>query len=221
MTTPIQVAIVEDHELTRQGLYYSLSQCPEINLVGEANNGLDSLTMVANTEPHVVLMDIGLPQLDGISATSKIKTDFPDVKIIILTSRDNEQEVLAALSAGAEGYCLKDTSIERLMQVISLVAEGGVWLDPLVAEVIVNNLSTKNPKTNDVGSISLDVISDLTERETQVLKELVAGRSNKDIADVLHISLHTVKSHVANIIQKLSVEDRTQAAIKAIKSGFL
>ena len=214
--TQLTLLIVEDHELVRQGLAYTLHEQGFENIVcvGDGQKAV-ALCQHLKERPDLILMDIGLPIMDGITATQHIKQLAPDVKIIMLTSHQNPMEVRSALAAGADGYCLKDIPIDRLCRVIEDLMEGGLWLDPAVAQAlqqwivaIPNYLDVKIDNTHDPG---------LTEREREVLAEIVNGKSNKEIAVYLGMSPHTVKTHVTNIIQKLAVTDRTQAAVKAIE----
>jgi len=166
-------------------------------------------------------MDIGLPVMDGIEATRKIKEINPNIKVIILTSHSDENEVIQALSAGASAYCMKDIKTDYLIMVIQSVNEGAIWLDPAIAKVVME----KNPallqgKPQSRSNFKSEH-ANLTEREYEVLKLVVEGKSNSDIAHDLSISEHTAKAHVCNIIQKLVVDDRTQAAVKAIKEGLV
>ncbi|MEB3285962.1 MAG: response regulator transcription factor [Vampirovibrionales bacterium] len=242
---PIKILIAEDHEFTRTGLAYSFQAHPQYLIVGEAENGLEALAEVEARRPDIVLMDIGMPEMDGINATQKIKAQFPDVKVIMLTSRQFSEEIYASLAAGADAYCMKDITTDKLLQVIEVVMEGAMWLDPAVARAVVNALPHMQSGQAIVsGRVSEDrpleryqqvpqsahqfgqhrgpaYNTDLTEREVEVLQSIAAGRSNKDIAEHLSISVNTVKSHVRNLIQKLSVDDRTQAAVKALQEGLI
>lgn len=212
----LKLLIVEDHELVRQGLAYTLHEhgFEHISCVEDGQKAV-SLCQQPNHRPDLILMDIGLPIMDGITATQLIKQQAPDVKVIMLTSHQDPMEVRSALTAGADGYCLKDIPIERLCRVMEDLMEGGLWLDPAVAQAlqqwiiaIPEHPGVNTEATQDPG---------LTEREREVLAEIVNGKSNKEIAVYLGMSPHTVKTHVTNIIQKLAVTDRTQAAVKAIK----
>jgi DNA-binding NarL/FixJ family response regulator len=168
-------------------------------------------------------MDINMPILDGIEATRQIKAKLPQIKVIMLTSHDAGDEVYASLAAGADAYCLKDIKLERLIQVIEMVNEGALWLDPAIAQMVVKALPLnlperlKTPSSSNRNHYNLE----LTERESEVLGKIVEGKSNKEIADALFITIHTVKAHVANIISKLAVDDRTQAAVKALRDGLV
>ena len=214
------ILLVEDHELTRQGLAYALNNCEHLNIIAEAENGQEAIELNEKYHPDIILMDIILPVLNGIDATKKIKETSPDTKIIMLTSQGDQQKLFNAFASGADSYCMKNIKIDELISVIDLVLKGGVWIDPGVANHILNvlpmipNLMAKAymEKQNDW--------SHLTEREIEILQMVAKGQSNKDIADELCVSIFTVKNHVSSIIQKLSVEDRTQAAIIAIKKGL-
>lgn len=170
-------------------------------------------------------MDLGLSGIDGIETTSKIKEILPDTKVIILTSHNNQSEILQALSAGAKAYCMKDIKPDNLISVIETVKDGAVWFDPSISNFILgqitsgSDLSAQSP-VYEQNNQDEDKIQ-LTDREAQVLKLIVDGYSNADIAKKLYVSIHTAKAHVCNILQKLSVDDRTQAAIKALKDNLV
>ena len=224
-STVIRILIAEDHLLTRNGLVYTLEKSGNFEIVGEADNGEKACILALRDQPDIVLMDIGMPVLDGITSTQRIKAEAPDLKVIILTSHQKEEQVLASLAAGADAYCLKETPIDLLVRVISIVHEGGVWLDPAIAQMVMRALPGNSDKSlsqdNQPGKERKRYNADLTERELDVLREIVDGKSNKEIAETLEISLHTVKTHVCSIIQKLAVDDRTQAAIKALKEELV
>lgn len=214
----LNLILAEDHELTRIGLAHALQRNALINILGEAENGKQTIDMVKRLQPDVVLMDIGMPEMDGIEATRHIKQLYPEIKIVILSSRQEKEEVYASLSSGADAYCLKDIKVDRLIQALEMVSEGGTWLDPLIASMVIDALPDITQKANFMKEQLFQ--ANLTDRELEVLKEICSGKSNKEIALALKISLYTVKAHVCNIIQKLSVDDRTQAAIKAIQAGL-
>lgn len=233
---PITLLIAEDHEFTRTGLVYSLRAIDKFQIIAEAENGVQAVQMAGQHHPNVVLMDIGMPEMDGITATQRIKTTYPEIKVVMLTSRQFNQEIYASLSAGADAYCMKDITTDKVAQVIEMVMEGAMWLDPAIAKIVVNGLpqaanglSTAGSKQAHDGQPVVHshhhrgeaYSSDLTEREIDVLKAIASGKSNKDIADHLSISVNTVKSHVRNLIQKLAVDDRTQAAVKALQEGLI
>lgn len=229
----ISILLVEDHTLTRFGLKTAFDESDKIKVIGEAETGEDGVSLALKLKPQIVLMDLGLPGINGIEATQRIKLLNDTIKIIILTSHNNEEEVWAALSSGANAYCLKDIEPERLIQVIESISDGAAWLDPAIASIVLrdisNRSSTPKPHVTPINppntafkekESSQDKIQ-LTDRELEVLKLLVEGNSNAQIAKKLYVSIHTAKAHVCNILQKLSVDDRTQAAIKALKDGLV
>jgi DNA-binding NarL/FixJ family response regulator len=219
-TTSTRVLIVEDHELSRVGLSVALKRSGAVHVIGEATNGQEAIHMANQLKPDLILMDIGLPLIDGINATKTIKQNNPDIKVVMLTSHDTGNEVLASLSSGADAYCLKDIKLERLMNVIESVMDGAIWLDPAVAAFVTKALNFNQPtKMSKASNPESDF--GLTQRELEVLSKIVEGKSNKEIGEELFITIHTVKAHVCNIIQKLSVDDRTQAAVKAIQDGLI
>jgi DNA-binding NarL/FixJ family response regulator len=222
-TKVIRVLIVEDYKLTRMGLLSSLKTDSEIEVVGEAEDGEKGVELARLLSPDVVVMDLGLPGIDGVDATHRIKSFDEKVKVIVYTSHEREEEVIAALGAGANAYCLKDSTPASLITTIKVVAEGAAWLDPAIANVALKIFQRSYPSSTPPkeASISRGTIQQLTDRELEVLKLLVAGKSNIEIAKDLIISAHTAKAHVCNILQKLSVHDRVQAAVKAIREGLV
>ncbi len=217
----ISVIIVEDYKLTRVGLKSTLNEYDHINVVGEAEDAVEGIALIEKLKPDVVLMDLGLPGMNGLEATIKIKEKGLNSKVIILTSHERGEEVIAALGSGANAYCLKDISPETLSSVIKNVAEGACWVDPGVSSVALNFF----PKPENVSLLQTNDVPDaraqLTERELEVLKHLVKGKSNTEIAKELIVSVHTAKAHVCSILQKLCVDDRVQAAVKAIKENII
>ena len=217
----IKVAIVEDFKLTRVGLRCALNANEDINVVAECEDAPAGLRDIAREKPDVVLMDLGLPGMNGIEATIKVKEIAPKTKIIALTSHDREDEVVAALSSGASAYCLKDIDPDKLASVIRDVNEGVCWIDPMVSQLALNSF----PKVENIGFLPNKMHDEnmipLTEREYEVLKHLVTGKSNTEIAKELIVSVHTAKAHVCSILQKMCVNDRVQAAVKAVKEGLV
>ncbi len=222
-TKTIRVLIVEDYKLTRMGLISVLKEDKGIEVVGEAETGEKGLSMVKTLKPDVVLMDLGLPGINGVEATQAIKAFDDNIKVIVYTSHEREEEVIAALGAGANAYCLKDNTPVNLIETIRIVYEGAAWLDPIIANIALKIFQkTVPPSAYAEKSTKMSPeASQLTERELEVLKHLVEGQSNSEIAKQLSISVHTAKAHVCNILQKLSVNDRVQAAVKAIKEGIV
>ena len=217
----IRVIIVEDFKLTRVGLRCALNENKDIQVVGEFETASEGINYVQHFKPDVVLMDLGLPQMNGIEATMKIKELSPQTHVIALTSHDRNEEVIASLNAGATAYCLKDIDPVKLASVIRDVMLGVCWLDPVVATQAISCLpKIDNPAfISTVGSKEATV--PLTEREYEVLKHLVLGKSNTEIAKELIVSVHTAKAHVCSILQKMCVNDRVQAAVKAVKEGLV
>lgn len=220
-TKTVKVVIVEDYKLTRVGLRSSLNEFEGVNVVGEAEDAEKGLKIIKEIKPDVVLMDLGLPGINGIEATQQIKSFDESIKVIILTSHDRDEEVLAALGSGANAYCLKDIEPTTLVNVIKTVSQGAAWLDPAIAKVALN-LFPKPESTKVLFSTEApDARAQLTERELEVLKLLVKGKSNTEIAKDLIVSVHTAKAHVCSILQKLCVDDRVQAAVKAIRENII
>ena len=212
----ISVIIIEDFKLTRVGLRCALNSNEDIQVVAESDNALEGLELIERHCPNIVLMDLGLAGMNGIEATLKII-----IKVIALTSHDREEEVIAALSSGALAYCLKDIDPSKLADVIRDVVDGVCWLDPVIARKVLDafpkqeTLGILKDKSSEEGRVPL------TEREFEVLKHLVEGKSNTEIAKELIVSVHTAKAHVCSILQKMCVNDRVQAAVKAVKEGLV
>lgn len=220
----INVLLVEDHELYRMGLSMLLSKAEDINLIAEASDGLEGVKKAREFSPQVILMDIGLPHMDGIEATQRIKEFLPDTKILIFTSRDSEHDIFESFRAGADGYIMKGASPEQTISAIKAVNEGVGWIDPAIAKVVFTNL--QRPVQNFSVSNSVDDkknknIYGLTERELDVLSLMVDGLTNPQIADKLVITRATAKAHVHSILQKLCASSRTQATVLAMKEGLV
>lgn len=209
--------------MTLVGLKMLLERDSSIKVIGEASDGETASRLIIERKPDVVLMDIGLPEMDGIEATQVVKTALPNIRVIMLTSKDNEQDVFAALGAGADAYCMKGIPPETLSMVIHAVKEGTAWLDPAVARIVLGRFRGISG-TQDPGALQeLKPPADcpLTERELEVLQLIVEGLSNPQIAERLFITKATAKAHVHSILQKLCVDDRTQAAVLAMRQGYV
>jgi NarL family two-component system response regulator LiaR len=205
----IRILIVDDHGVVRQGLRMYLALDPELEVVGEAANGAEALRLTRELEPDVVLMDLLMPVMDGIAATEAIRREWPEVEVIALTSVLEDSAVYGAMRAGAIGYLLKDTGADELRRAIKAAAAGQVQMSPPVAARLLREIpAPRQPEP-------------LTERETEVLRQLAQGKSNKEVAAALVIADKTVRTHVSNILAKLGVTSRTQAALHAVRSGLV
>lgn len=221
----INVLLVEDHELYRMGLSMLLDKSDSINLVSEASDGVEGVKKAREFSPDVILMDIGMPNMDGIEATQRIKDFLPNAKILIFTSRDSEHDIFESFRAGADGYIMKGATPEQTISAIKAVSEGVGWIDPAIAKIVFNNLH--RPSSN--AHISNEIIMGkrdknsygLTERELDVLSLMVDGLTNPQIADKLVITRATAKAHVHSILQKLCASSRTQATVMAMKEGLV
>lgn len=207
-----KVLIVEDHELIRFGLKVALETKNYIDNIYEATCGEDAVNIVKNNNIDIVIMDLGLPSINGIETSKEIKKINNKIKIVILTSHNSKEEVLESIKAGANAYCSKDINPDRLADIILSVIEGAAWFDPKISEIVLNALSENNNK-----QLIIDESYNLTDREKEVLKFICDGLNNGEISKLLDVSINTVKVHVSSIIQKLGVEDRTQVVVKAFK----
>jgi DNA-binding NarL/FixJ family response regulator len=212
-TGKIKILIAEDSKLTVVGLKTMLTETGEFEIIDVATDGQTAVKKSIELKPDIILMDIGLPVLDGIQATKIIKKKNENLKIIMLTSHNNNEDVLESLSAGATSYCMKDIEADELRNVIKTTFNGASWLAPEIAKIVLSNINSEENK-------SLKKTS-LTEREMEILHFISKGFSNLQISETLYISLNTVKTHIKNIFSKLEVEDRTQAAMKAIKEELI
>jgi len=217
----IKILLVEDQKLMRIGIKSLFNDYPEMEVIGEAVGGKEAIEKAKLIKPDIVLMDIGLSDISGIEAAKQILENNNNIKIIMLTSHINEEELNASLMAGANAYIIKDISTEFLMNVIKMVKDGAMWIDPHVVPFIREKNNGIIPSRQISRSTFKQNHSNLTQREYEVLKLVVDGQSNSQIAKSLTISEHTAKAHVCNIIQKLVVDDRTQAAVKALKEGLV
>lgn len=261
----INVLLVEDHQLTRLGLKVALHRTKDIHVIGEASNGQEAVTMAEKLKPDVILMDVGMPVMDGIQAASQIVNRDSSMKIIMLTQHDNDADIMASLAAGASGYCLKDVEPDRLYTAIRSVSTGDVWLDSAVASRVLKHYSAnaalasvpldsapasvsgrqdnsthennsgdghsahrfdehESAEDHEKGTapgIDRPAPESLSPRELEVIKLIVDGLSNQEISDKLVVSLATTKTHVRNILNKLAVDDRTQAAVHAMRRGLV
>jgi DNA-binding NarL/FixJ family response regulator len=213
MTNPISILIVDDHEVVRNGIRSYLETLPEFNVVGEAASGEEAVKMVGDLIPDVVLMDLIMPGMDGIETTREVKKISPRTQVVVLTSYHEDEHIFPALKAGAISYILKDMKMDKLAEALQRAVRSEVTLHPLVAARVLRNLRGEN---NDDA-----FYADLTDREFDVLKLIANGLSNSQIAEQLVISENTVKGHVSNILSKLHLADRTQAAVYAWQKGIV
>lgn len=222
MSDKVKVLLVEDHEMTRMGLQVGIEKNEKLQLVGEASDGLEGVKKARELNPDVILMDIGLPEIDGIEATRRIRELHLDTKILMFTSRESEDDVFTALGAGADGYVTKGTNVTQLGAAILAVSTGACWLDPVIARMVLNKTTkTTIIQNEEKNPVEFAKDAGLTQRELEVLALISDGLSNPEIADKLVISRATAKAHVHNILQKLCVENRTQATITAVKEGLI
>lgn len=216
MTNKIKLIIVDDHAVVRQGLKGFLELTEEFEVVGEGNNGLEALSLAQELKPDVILMDLMMPEMDGIEATRRIILADENAKILILSSFGDENNVVPALQAGAKGYVLKDISPDELAKALHQTAKGKSQLHPDIASKLISHVQKDNEEDEAKKQIEM-----LTPRETEILREIGRGLSNKEIATKLTISHLTVKTHVSNLLSKLHLADRTQAAIFAVRHGVV
>jgi two-component system, NarL family, response regulator LiaR len=240
----VSIVLIEDHDLSRIGLCAALKQYEDVEVIDNAANGNDGLQKIKTHQPDVALVDIGLPDIDGIEVTQKLKqyqVNNPDfkTKVLMLTMHSSEDSVMAAFAAGADSYSLKDVSMDNLVQAIRNTHEGNAWIDPAIARIVLKQAQAGKIATNSA-NISSQVIDEtqaitavaeeyqqlietypLTDRELEVLELIVAGCSNADISAKLYITVGTVKTHVCHILNKLCADDRTQAAVRALRAGLV
>ncbi|NEO86063.1 MAG: response regulator transcription factor [Spirulina sp. SIO3F2] len=225
---PIRILLVEDHVLLRRGLQGQFSLVLDCEVVGEADDGEQAIELAAQLQPDIILMDIEMPVLDGIAATQTIKKTHPEIRVLALSAFGKDESVLGMLAAGADGYCLKSIDWEQLLSVVRVLQKGGTYLDPKIAHKLTSMLKSS---TNSIASPATATLTDeppqsseiavLTKREQETLRLISEGLSNKEIAQQLHLSYGTVKAYVRTILNKLSVNDRVQAAAKAIREGLI
>ncbi|TAF09675.1 MAG: DNA-binding response regulator [Nostocales cyanobacterium] len=236
----ISIFLIEDHDLTRMGLKATLQSHNGLKVIGEAANATQGLKLLETMKPDVAVVDVGLPDMDGIELTRKFRryqaeTGQSNTKILILTMNHTEDIVLAAFAAGADSYYMKETSINKLIEAIQATYAGNSWIDPAIANIVLKKMrlglpgespASDQPKTVKIQALSTDYEQvletyPLTQRELEILELIVDGCSNGQIAEKLYITVGTVKTHVRNILNKLCADDRTQAAVRALRSGLV
>ncbi len=208
----LKIVIVEDDPIMQLGLEQFLEDYDGFQVVGRAEDGYSGIALALDLSPDLAVMDIGLPQLDGIAATQQIKQERPDVRVVMLTSHTAEDEMIAALASGADAYCVKGTSLDQLAVAINCACSGAAYLDPQIARRVFNHLQYARPNPPSVN---------LSKRELDVLALIVEGKSNPEIASELFLSISTVKTHLRSIMNKLSVDDRVQAAVATLRGGLI
>ncbi|HLO11952.1 MAG TPA: response regulator transcription factor [Pseudoneobacillus sp.] len=225
MTTSI--VIIDDHQLFREGVKRILEFEPSFEVVAEGDDGSEALKLVEKYHPDVIIMDINMPKINGVEATRNLIENYPDSKVLILSIHDDENYVSHALKTGATGYILKEMDADALVDAVKVVAEGGSYLHPKVTHNLVKEyrrLAINEGNDNGAQFQQVEVrrpLHLLTRRECEVLQMLADGKSNRGIGEALFISEKTVKNHVSNILQKMNVNDRTQAVVEAIKNGWV
>ena len=235
----MRIAIVEDHSLTRTGIRSSLNEQQDISVVGEAETGVAGLKLLQKTKPDLAIVDIGLPDIDGIEVVQQFRNALPpesevSTRFIMLTSYTQERMVLAAFAAGADSYCVKNTKFELLLEAIRMTFEGQSWIDPAIARIVLKHarqVASSLPVTSEPQTITINALDSeqatileadpLTNKELEVLELMVQGYTNNQIAGQLYMSLGTVKVHIRSILSKLCASDRTQAAVLAMRAGLI
>lgn len=210
----IKLLVVDDHRVVRAGLVALLQQSPGVTVVGEAGNGEEAVAQIDSLQPDVVLMDIQMPVMNGVEATRQIKAGWPGVEVLVLTTYSDDELIWGGLQAGAKGYLLKDAPPDELLRGIEAVAAGQSLLPPEIAAKLVQVISQGGPAKREPGE-------QLTERELEILRLIASGAANKEIAGQLYISENTVKTHIANLFQKLGARDRTEAVTRALARGLI
>ncbi len=216
--SPIRVVLIDDHTVLRQGLKLLLSLEPDLDVVGDVSSGEDGLRTVELMHPHVVVTDIGLPDIDGIEVTRRLRTQFPQIRVLVLTVHDEDTYVFTLMQAGASGYLVKNAAANDLVDAIRAIHAGRPWLQPQIAQRVMQSASADRLVERHPGA---GLIEPLTPRELEVLCLLAGAATNREIADTLDISPRTVETHLANIYSKLGVRGRTEAMLWAIREGVI
>ncbi|MET3507672.1 two-component system response regulator DegU [Halalkalibacter oceani] len=224
----ISIVLIDDHQLFREGVKRILAMEDEFEVVADGEDGSDALQLVKEYRPDVILMDINMPQMNGIEATRELTKAFPNVKVLVLSIHDDESYVTHVLKTGASGYLLKEMDAAALVEAVKVVASGGAYIHPKVTHNLIKEyrrLATEDEEHEDsIGYREVEYrkpLHILTRRECEVLQLMTDGQSNRAIGESLYISEKTVKNHVSNILQKMNVNDRTQAVVEAIKKGYV
>jgi DNA-binding NarL/FixJ family response regulator len=219
-----RIAIIDDHQLFREGMKRILEFEENFEVVAEGSDGSEALAIVEQHRPDIVIMDINMPNINGVEATKQLIETYPDTKVVVLSIHDDENYVMRALQTGATGYLLKEMDADTLIEAVKIVAEGGSYLHPKVTHNLIREyrrLASGKEENKERKQEVRWPLHLLTRRECEVLQLLADGKSNRGIGEALYISEKTVKNHVSNILQKLNVNDRTQAVVVAIKNGWV
>jgi two-component system nitrate/nitrite response regulator NarL len=217
MTEPLRILLVDDHTLFRQGIRFGVASRDDMEVVGEAADGLEAIALARETMPDIIVMDIAMPKLSGLHATRQIKREMPYVKILVLTVSDEEQDLFEAIKSGADGYMLKNIEAHELFEMLQIVARGDVLLSGVVAGKLLKEFRQRAVQE----PTQPELADPLTPRELDVLEQIAAGLTNSEIAANLVVSEGTVKNHLKNILEKLHLRNRTQAAVYAVRRGLL
>ncbi len=215
----VRILLVDDHALIRRGMKGEFSLQPGFSVIGEAHDGAQAIELALKLQPDVVLMDIDMPVMDGIRATQQIKSDCSATRVVALSAFDSDIQVMGMLAAGADGYCLKTIEWEQLIAVIRLILQGGAYLDPQIAQKVARMLKPNVSQSIRASGVQQQPI--LSNREREILILIAKGYSNQQIANELYLSLGTIKSYVRMLLNKLSVDDRVQAAAMAVREGLI
>ena len=222
LSTAVRIAIVDDHDMAREGLREMLADVPDIEVIGEASNGREALGLCARLRPDIVLMDVRMPEMDGLLATSKLKQDHPEISVLMVTMHENPEYLFEALKAGAAGYVLKDASRQEVITAVRQVRNGESPLDQDLASRLLRRIASESASgSKPSGRETRYRFDKLTRRELEVLGLLKEGMTNRQIAGALFVSPGTAKNHVEHIITKLGVSDRTQAVVRALEIGII
>jgi two-component system, NarL family, response regulator DegU len=223
----IKIVIIDDHQLFREGVKRILAMENNFDVIAEGDDGALAMALVEEHEPDVILMDINMPKVNGVEATRQLIEKYPNVKVLILSIHDDETYVTHVLKTGASGYLLKEMDADSLIEAVRVVADGGAYIHPKVTHNLINEyrrLATEATSDTEIGFREVEYcrpLHMLTRRECEVLQLMTDGKSNRSIGEILFISEKTVKNHVSNILQKMNVNDRTQAVVEAIKNGWV